>query len=49
MNAPFAQKPAFRASVCPHDCPSACSLEVEILSEARIGRVRGHKGQSYTG
>ncbi|OAN52270.1 dehydrogenase [Paramagnetospirillum marisnigri] len=30
-----------RPSVCPHDCPSACSLEVEILAEDRIGRVRG--------
>lgn len=28
-------------SVCPHDCPSACALEVERLSESRIGRVRG--------
>ncbi|MCE2933222.1 MAG: molybdopterin oxidoreductase family protein [Hyphomicrobiales bacterium] len=48
MNAPFATKPAFRPSVCPHDCPSACSLEVEVLSDTRIGRVRGLKGQSYT-
>ncbi len=44
----FRSKPAFRPSVCPHDCPSACSLEVEVLSDTRIGRVRGHKGQSYT-
>lgn len=48
MNAPFSPKTAFRASVCPHDCPSACSLEVEVLSETRIGRVRGLKAQTYT-
>ena len=35
-------------SVCPHDCPSACSLEVELLDENTIGRVRGAKEQSYT-
>ena len=35
-------------SVCPHDCPSACALEVELLDEQRIGRVRGAKGNSYT-
>lgn len=28
-------------SVCPHDCPSVCALDVEILDEQRIGRVRG--------
>jgi anaerobic selenocysteine-containing dehydrogenase len=37
-----------RLSVCPHDCPSACSLEIEVLDGSRIGRVRGAKGQSYT-
>lgn len=36
------------ASVCPHDCPSACSLDVEVLDGSGIGRVRGHKEQSYT-
>jgi anaerobic selenocysteine-containing dehydrogenase len=46
MNAPFQSQ--FRASVCPHDCPSACSLDVEVLSETHIGRVRGLKAQSYT-
>ena len=35
-------------SVCPHDCPSACALEVELLDERRIGRVRGAKGNDYT-
>ena len=35
-------------SVCPHDCPSACALEVEKLSPAKIGRVRGMAAQPYT-
>ena len=39
-------------SVCPHDCPSACALAVERIAQgdgsARIGRVRGAEGQSYT-
>src|SRR6478735_6281841 len=35
-------------SVCPHDCPSACSLEVEVIDGRSIGRVRGSKRQSYT-
>jgi anaerobic selenocysteine-containing dehydrogenase len=39
---------ARRPSVCPHDCPSACSLEVEVIDGKTIGRVRGNKRQSYT-
>ena len=35
-------------SVCPHDCPSACALEVELIDGRRIGRVRGAAAQSYT-
>src|SRR5260370_3730504 len=35
-------------SVCPHDCPSACALEVELIDGRRIGRVRGAVAQSYT-
>jgi anaerobic selenocysteine-containing dehydrogenase len=35
-------------SVCPHDCPSACALEVELIDGCRIGRVRGASAQSYT-
>jgi anaerobic selenocysteine-containing dehydrogenase len=35
-------------SVCPHDCPSACALEVERFDGGRIGRVRGAPSQSYT-
>lgn len=36
------------ASACPHDCPSTCALEVELLDERTIGRVRGAPGNSYT-
>ena len=35
-------------SVCPHDCPSACALEVELLGAKTIGRVRGSKDNTYT-
>ena len=35
-------------SVCPHDCPSACALDVELLDDHTIGRVRGAKDNSYT-
>jgi anaerobic selenocysteine-containing dehydrogenase len=37
-----------RASVCPHDCPSTCALEVEVLANARISSVRGAATNSYT-
>src|SRR5271165_2923320 len=37
-----------RASVCPHDCPSTCALEVEVLGNARIGAVHGAAENSYT-
>ncbi len=35
-------------TTCPHDCPSTCSLEVELLDERTIGRVRGSTANSYT-
>ena len=38
----------FVPSVCPHDCPSTCALEVERIAPNRIGRVRGASGNSYT-
>src|SRR3984885_2725628 len=38
----------FWKSACPHDCPSACCLEVERLSSTRIGRIRGAAANSYT-
>ncbi|RIX49723.1 MAG: molybdopterin oxidoreductase family protein [Rhodocyclales bacterium GT-UBC] len=34
-------------AVCPHDCPSVCALEVDLLTPERIGRVRGAP-QPYT-
>src|SRR5215831_19160664 len=36
------------SSACPHDCPSTCALEVEVLDERTIGRVRGAEDNSYT-
>jgi anaerobic selenocysteine-containing dehydrogenase len=38
----------FVHSVCPHDCPSTCALEVERLDERTIGRVHGRKDHPYT-
>ena len=35
-------------SVCPHDCPSTCALDVELLPDGRIGRVHGAEDNSYT-
>ncbi|MEX0408455.1 molybdopterin oxidoreductase family protein [Aquibium sp. LZ166] len=35
-------------SACPHDCPSTCALDVEVLGPDRIGRVHGAKDNSYT-
>jgi anaerobic selenocysteine-containing dehydrogenase len=35
--------PSFERAVCPHDCPSACALEVERIDARTIGRVRGAK------
>jgi anaerobic selenocysteine-containing dehydrogenase len=34
-------------SVCPHDCPSVCALEVERVDAHTIGRVHGAEG-GYT-
>lgn len=49
----ISEKPArgtarYAASVCPHDCPSACALEVELTEDGRIGRLRGAADNSYT-
>ena len=46
MNAPL--KPLRRATACPHDCPSTCALEVEVLDARRMGRVYGAADNSYT-
>src|SRR5580704_16918701 len=37
-----------RHSTCPHDCPSACALDIEVIDGQTIGRVRGSKQQTYT-
>lgn len=35
-------------SACPHDCPSVCALDIEVLDANTIGRVYGAKDHSYT-
>ena len=35
-------------SACPHDCPSTCALDVEIVDENTIGRIRGARDNTYT-
>ena len=35
-------------SVCPHDCPSVCALDVEVIDAKRIGRVHGAPDHPYT-
>src|ERR687893_740990 len=37
-----------RHSACPHDCPSTCALDVEVIDGRSIGRVRGAEDNSYT-
>ena len=44
MNAPS----HIRHSACPHDCPSTCALEVEVLDGRTIGKVRGARDNTYT-
>ncbi|MBB4266346.1 molybdopterin oxidoreductase family protein [Roseospira visakhapatnamensis] len=34
-------------STCPHDCPSACALDVERLAPDRVGRVHGGRWNPY--
>ena len=46
MNAPL--DIARRSSVCPHDCPSVCALDVEVIGGNRIGRVHGAPDHPYT-
>ena len=46
MNAPLRSQ--IRASACPHDCPSTCALEIEVVDGGTIGRVRGAAANSYT-
>ncbi len=46
MNKPVAAR--IGRSVCPHDCPSTCALDVEIIDAHTIGRVHGAKDDPYT-
>src|SRR5215210_806155 len=49
LHRPQSQPPVkIGASACPHDCPSTCALEVEVLDERTIGRVHGAKDNDYT-
>ncbi|EFL90574.1 molybdopterin oxidoreductase family protein [Ahrensia sp. R2A130] len=48
MNKPIDQTTLHMATACPHDCPSTCALEVEVLEGGKIGRVRGSKDNTYT-
>ncbi len=45
---PLDNKAITLPSVCPHDCPSVCALDVERLPDGKIGKVRGAKSNSYT-
>lgn len=40
-------QPNLGRSACPHDCPSTCALEVELLDDNSIGRVHGAKANTY--
>ena len=46
MNAP--QNITRHRSTCPHDCPSVCGLDVEIIDGKTVGRIHGAKDHSYT-
>ena len=35
-------------SVCPHDCASACTLDIELESPQKIGRVHGSELNTFT-
>ncbi|MDD9910625.1 MAG: molybdopterin-dependent oxidoreductase [Ahrensia sp.] len=38
----------WQSSACPHDCPSTCALEVQVIEGGAIGKVRGARANSYT-
>ncbi len=46
MNAP--PRIERRHSACPHDCPSTCALDVEVIDGRTIGRVHGAQTNRYT-
>jgi len=45
---PLDNKAVIRQTACPHDCPSVCALDVEVLPDGKIGKVKGAKSNSYT-
>ena len=45
---PHLPKSTIAHTVCPHDCPSCCALEVEVDAEGRAGRFRGSNANTYT-
>lgn len=45
---PILEQRSTAFSVCPHDCPSACAVDVEFAEDARVSRLRGAKDNSYT-
>ena len=44
MNKPLNSQ--FFASCCPHDCPSTCALDVEVIDGTTIGKVGGEASAS---
>jgi len=46
MNKPLDKRIGY--SACPHDCPSTCALDVEIVDAHTIGRIRGAADNDYT-
>ena len=46
MNRPLTSTIGY--SACPHDCPSTCALEVEVIDGVTVGRVHGAKANDYT-
>jgi len=46
--APLDDNDKWQRTVCPHDCPSTCAIEVEQLSPDTIGKVRGNVLNDYT-
>ena len=44
----MSQTPRTAHTACPHDCPSTCALDVELLADGRLGRVRGATDNTYT-
>jgi anaerobic selenocysteine-containing dehydrogenase len=45
---PHASPIRIGASACPHDCPSTCALEIEVLDANTVGRFRGAPDNAYT-